>query len=103
NITNTRFGGEKRLYSPRSVIYDELDDYNFRMSKKGKYQNKSDFLTGVRDRYFKSDLDEAWSKKQVDRVTAGQARRKELISRVENELVPIREQATQQLKKVNSK
>lgn len=60
NVKTTRFGlGKKRIYSPKTAWADHLDNYNFRLFRKGRQvQNGEDFLHGVIDRFFKSNLDE---------------------------------------------
>lgn len=60
NVKTTRFGlGKKRIYSPRTVWADDLKDYNFKLFRKSRQvQNGDDFLHGVVDRFFKSNLDE---------------------------------------------
>lgn len=60
NVRTTRFGlGKKRIYSPRTAWADDLEKYNFRLFRKGRQvQSGDDFLHGVIDRFFKSNLDE---------------------------------------------
>ncbi len=60
DVRNSRFGlGKKRIYSPRTKWADDLDDYNFRLFKRGRQvQSGEDFLHGVADRFFKSDIDD---------------------------------------------
>lgn len=60
NVKSTRFGlGKSRIYSPRTAWADDLDKYNFRLFRKGRQvQEGDDFLHGVVDRFFKSNLDE---------------------------------------------
>lgn len=61
--TATRFGRGKKMYSPRTVWAENLDDYNFRMKRGKGIQSGDDFLHGVTDRFFKSNLDEVISRK----------------------------------------
>lgn len=60
DVKNTRFGlGKKRIYSPRTVWTDDLAEYDFRLFKRGRQvQSGEDFLHGVVDRFFKSDIDD---------------------------------------------
>lgn len=63
-VKTTRFGlGKNRVYSPKTAWADHLDNYNFRLFKKGRQvQNGEDFLHGVIDRFFKSNLDQTMVK-----------------------------------------
>jgi len=59
-VNNTRFGlGKKRIYSPKTKWLDDLEDYNFRMFRRSQQvQSGEDFLHGIGDRFFKSDIDD---------------------------------------------
>lgn len=62
DVNTTRFGRGKKTYSPKTKFIDDLEDYNFRKFKKSKKaQSGEDFLHGVSDRFFKSDLEEIMS------------------------------------------
>lgn len=60
NVKSTRFGlGKNKIYSPKTVWADDLEKYNFRLFRKGRQvQSGDDFLHGVADRFFKSNLDD---------------------------------------------
>lgn len=60
DVKSTRFGfGQKRIYSPRTRWLDDLEDYNFKAFRRGRQvQSGEDFLHGIGDRFFKSDIDD---------------------------------------------
>ena len=47
----------KKIYSPRTVWADDLDQYNFRLFRKKGIQSGDDFMHGVVDRFAKSNLE----------------------------------------------
>lgn len=59
-VEKTRYGRGKKMYSPRTV-WDrgsDLANYDFRRRSRGGIQSADDFLHGVTDRFFKSDLND---------------------------------------------
>lgn len=60
DVKSTRFGfGKNRIYSPRTRWVEDLEDYNFKAFKRGRQvQSGDDFLHGIGDRFFKSDIDD---------------------------------------------
>lgn len=61
--TATAYGRGKKMYSPRTVWAENLDDYDFRLKRGKGIQSGDDFLHGVTDRFFKSNLDEVMARR----------------------------------------
>jgi hypothetical protein len=95
NVSTTRFGRGKRTYSPRTVWFSRkgksLDDYNFRLKKKNfAPQSAADFQQGAIDRYFKSDLDNAFAKKQTTKQAKLAAEKADLLKQYDDMVLPQR-------------
>lgn len=94
NVTKTRFGGKKRLYSPNSWYGqsgDDLSKYDFYKQKKDlRGQSADDFHRGAIERYFKSNLDEVHATGQTAKVSRWKAERDRLLQRYDESTAPAR-------------
>lgn len=65
-VNKTSYGrATKKIYSPRTVWTKDLSEYDFRLKRAKGVQSGDDFLHGVIDRFFKSNLDEVMAGKHA--------------------------------------
>lgn len=90
---STRFGKgkDRSFYSPRTVTFSDLDDYDFRKQKTNlRPQSAEDLYRGVVDRYFKSDVIDYWGDTQKGKVATAKKGVQALRDEYDTRLAPSR-------------